>query len=1449
MQRERWLKVKELVAAAQVIPEAERAAWLDEACGDDTAVFSEVSALLEEGEEATSLHTESFATGDTIPYGANLAGMLLGAWRLIRPLGTGGMGAVWLAERADAVFRMPAAVKLLSRGDTELMIRFQRERQFLADLKHPNICIIYDGGATPGGLPYLVMEYVDGNTINQWCQDRQLSTRQILQLFHQVCLAVAYAHRKGILHRDIKPGNIMVNADGLAKLMDFGIAGDESSDDFEGFAPMTPEYAAPERLRGEPVTAAADIYGLGLLLFNLLTEMRPKLADGAYVPMLRRLAANRDDPLMANLSELLETILARDPEDRPASVDEIVSMVDYLLSQGSAEDDFLYDAVYWYHPEARDQVEDIARHLEDEAGLKQWLDIWHQVPGEDEIAALTSACIKSSCLVVPVAGKGPWLSGAQRMALKHAISDHTFRVVPVLLSGGKRPERESDLPAFLRGRVWTIIRDVEDKEALNRLLAAVRGRNRTRLPAGMQGVCPFRGLDAFGEDDRDLFFGRDATVQSLELHLRENHFLAVLGPSGSGKSSVVRAGLLPILRDENRLPALMTPGAKPLEELGVVLSNLFRDAGEITYSEDVLERLKRNDNSLFLLLGDLRMAGHAESVCLIIDQFEEIFTQAGESGEVGLFLTCLFYALEHPESKLDVIITMRSDFLGKCTSWPELNSYLLGNIIQVGPMTAQGLREAVERPVQLVGASVENELVEDILRDMANEPGALPLMQYALSQIWEECNGQVLTHESYLAVGGLSGALERRADQVFDELSEEEQQFCKTIFLRLIQPGEGTEDTRRRVRLKELRSGSDSRGLMEVVLGELADAHLIVTEGDLDSEEGFAQIAHEALIRSWPRLRGWIEADRDAIRLHRRLAMAAHEWGTHKKDPSFLLRGARLIECEDWAQSHRQSLNEEEASFLAASLKLRRTEEEKEARYQQTLRRRFRWAVGGGLVAALSAILAVGLFYDAQRAREDADIQRKEAGEFAQFLLNDLYNKLSRRNMVGLMNGIVERIQGYLQSLDLEDATKDEMEIRQQTFTNIAEILKKSGRINDALPVFKQLLETAEASAALEPDNWELQYQLGLLYFHVGDAYEMLGRFEEVPKYWGSYLEIMKRGAEQTKGEKWVMEVGWAMGSMAISSANREDYTQWGYYARRSGEVFQDLVDQKPGSFYLRSGLSLAYKLIGQRELLRNPRPALDRFIRARDILIGVDQKDPGDYLARQYLATAHLHSGMTMHLLGMTEEGMSELAKSGDQYASILKDQKNIHGVRPGYLRQLILMCYLQREQGLNGEAEKTLALIHEQKRLLAGNQIESLPITYDLAEWDLLLAESYFLSKLDQDAVVKILDDVGELAAREPGIENRRKILARRVAVLRGRLYLASGKPDLAEQSFEAALPAEPLGEDLDFQVMIDYVWAYIGTGRQKPARDLLLRLEGMGFKNHRLDTLRKMLPAPPR
>ena len=285
MKAELWQQVRELLDGAIALPASERAAYLEENCAGNEDLRSEVLSLLQSHDEAGSVFLRNPAADVRAVFSglatkASRIGRRIGVYQIVEEIGHGGMGEVYRASRADGQYEKQVALKLVRVGldSPALLDRFRHERQILATLDHPNIARLLDGGTTEEGIPYLVMELIEGTPIDQYCEQHDLDIPRRLQLFLQVCSAVQYAHQRLVIHRDLKPSNVLVTADGIPKLLDFGIAkiidpsvGEETT----ALRPMTPEYASPEQIRGEPITTATDVYSLGVVLYKLLTGRSP----------------------------------------------------------------------------------------------------------------------------------------------------------------------------------------------------------------------------------------------------------------------------------------------------------------------------------------------------------------------------------------------------------------------------------------------------------------------------------------------------------------------------------------------------------------------------------------------------------------------------------------------------------------------------------------------------------------------------------------------------------------------------------------------------------------------------------------------------------------------------------------------------------------------------------------------------------------------------------------------------------------------------------------------------------------------------------------------------------------------------------------------------------------------------------------------------------------------
>ena len=621
-----------------------------------------------------------------------------------------------------------------------------------------------------------------------------------------------------------------------------------------------------------------------------------------------------------------------------------------------------------YNSADRAAVTRIAERLR-QANIEPWLDHWNLAPGErwqhGLVEGLTSS--RACAVVVGPSGLGDWAREEMAVAQDRAAKDRNFRLFLVLLPGAPDPFDPS--LAFLTTRSWIDLRNgIADTEGFQDLISAITGVAR-RPPAIAEdagAVCPYRGLEFFDEEHSEFFYGReDDTIRVIE-KLKTSRFLAVLGASGSGKSSMVRAGVVPALRrgvlsgSEGWPVRIFTPGARPLSILAVQLARLFPDEA----MHRTLDHLREDDRALDLAIS-LAMSDRPpdERVLLVVDQFEEVFTQCFDDEERSRFLNNVLHAATIPGGRVLVILAMRADFYQRCADHDQLRALVASEQFLVGPLSVDALRRVIEEPAFSVGLEPEAGLVTTILDDVAGRPGTLPLLSHVLLELWNARRGRMLTLEAYVANGGVEGALAARANATYESLPRQQQDIAQRVLLRLTEPGEGTEDHRRRALLAELVTDPAEKPDVEAVIKALSDQRLVTVGTDELSGAESVDVTHEALIRGWPLLRGWINENREALRTHRRLSEAAVEWDQAGREEGLLYRGARLAL---WQDRDLTPLNQLERDFLEASR--RRGERERRAG-----RRRVRLALAG-LSIALAAISTVAVV--AFRAKVEADDRR-----------------------------------------------------------------------------------------------------------------------------------------------------------------------------------------------------------------------------------------------------------------------------------------------------------------------------------------------------------------------------------------------------------------------------------------------------------------------------------------
>ncbi|WP_172385598.1 PD40 domain-containing protein [Streptomyces sp. MNP-20] len=470
-------------------------------------------------------------------------------------------------------------------------------------------------------------------------------------------------------------------------------------------------------------------------------------------------------------------------------------------------------------------------------------------------------------------------------------------------------------------------------------------------PAPDEGGSPYPGLARFGPDDRDRFHGRDDLVAELLALTGRRRLTAVVGASGSGKSSLLRAGLIPALREGTssaggpRVAAIrvLTPGERPARTHGA----RFEPSDE------------RGEG-----------AGEAGDTLLVVDQFEEVFSQCHDTDERERFIGRVL-AARAPGSRLRVVIAVRADFYGRLAEHGPLAEALRDATLLVGPLLPHRLREAIVRPAAAERLIVEKVLTARIVADTGEEPGGLPLMAHALREVWRRRSGKTLTLAAYEAIGGVQGAVAHTAEEAFGHFTQAEAARARALLLRMVAPGDGTQDTRRTVERSEL--GADCGAVLE----RLVAARLLTVDGTR------VDLAHEALISAWPRLRRWIETDRERLRLHRALTEAALSWRDLDRDPGALYRGTRLSTARE-AFADATELTALEGEFLAAS----RAAHDHGVRAKARAARRSRALLAALAVLVCLAAVAGALAWQQNRVsdRRAAEAQARRIASIAQTL-------------------------------------------------------------------------------------------------------------------------------------------------------------------------------------------------------------------------------------------------------------------------------------------------------------------------------------------------------------------------------------------------------------------------------------------------------------------------------
>jgi WD40 repeat protein len=630
--------------------------------------------------------------------------------------------------------------------------------------------------------------------------------------------------------------------------------------------------------------------------------------------------------------------------------------------------DRAFDVFLSYHWRDQAAVDALAHGLID-LGLHVFVDRWYLRPGRawpQELEAVMGAC-QAVAVCLGAGEMGPWQQREVNMALERQAREAAFPVIPVLLPGA------DPVLGFLGQNTWVDLRArVDDSVSISILAGAISGkapgpdtREANQLTAGT--ICPYRGLLYFREEDAPFFFGREAAVEQLAATVGRHSFVAVVGASGSGKSSVVRAGLLPRLRhNPGRLWEIATvvPGDRPMNALSAALLPFLEP--DMTEADRLIEtnKLARAMQSGELNLRDvgervLAKQSGTDRLLVFVDQWEELYTLTLAEILRRRFIDLLLEV--SARGPVSVVLSLRGDFVGRALSYRPLSDHLQDAQVNIGPMSRTELAAAIQIPAEKVGITFEHGLVERILDDAGQEPGNLPLLEFVLKQLWDNRRSGELLHSAYGEMGCLQGAIATRANEIYDKLTAAEEQAVQRIFLQLATPGEQGEYTRRRASLADVGPSSVH------VLERLTDARLLVTSPSPGTDAGTIELSHEALIRNWDRYKTWLDQDREFLLWRKRLAGFVDVWIRNARQETGLLAGAFLTEAEKWLNERSDRLSSEEREYVSVSVACRRREQNRTGRRRQAV---------GALIAAFGLLaLLFGIYsqHERRHAEEEAN--------------------------------------------------------------------------------------------------------------------------------------------------------------------------------------------------------------------------------------------------------------------------------------------------------------------------------------------------------------------------------------------------------------------------------------------------------------------------------------------
>jgi serine/threonine protein kinase len=820
-----------------------------------------------------------FRTESSGVYAQPAPGVKIAQYEMIRELGQGGMGTVYLAR--DTKLGRRVAVKFLQTPQPELSQRFLLEARATARCSHENIVIIYEVGEY-FQTPFMALEYLQGQPLQKLIEGGQkLPVGRVVELMIPVVRALVCAHEQGIAHRDLKPDNVFVTDHGTVKVLDFGIA-----------KVLQEGGASPrgKRESGTPLQGIPD----------------PGHHGGGYDPQ------HATETGLTRHGAIMGTMAYMSPEQWGIGGIEIDHRTD-IWAVGI----MLYRMLSGRHP-------------------------LHPLRGQQlVITAMLDQPMPS--IKEAVQGLPAGLADVIDRCLKKRKEDRFETAIDLLRA----------LEPYTPGR---FTREIHVDQS------------------------PYAGLASFQEADASRFFGRSREIAAMVNRLRTQPMLAVVGSSGVGKSSLVRAGLLPGLKrsGEQWECQVLRPGRNPMAALVSVLTPMQQTsatlADEAERNAKTTQRLKDEPGYLGATMR-AQAVKENKRVLLFVDQFEELYTNVTDAEERDAFVKCLAACADDPTAPVRLVISVRSDFLDRIAENPQFMAELNQGLFFLLPPNRDGLRDALVQPAEMAGYHFEDPaIVEDMLDHLATTPGALPLLQFTATKLWDgrDSSRKLFTRDSYQKVGGIAGALASHADAVLNKMTPTAQGLVRALFLRLVTP----ERTRAIVSMKELEELAKDQAEIKRAIDQLAYARLVVVQTAEAGGASTVEIVHESLIHSWPTLKKWLDEGHEDAVFMEQLRQAARQWQQKGHDAGLLWRGEIVNEARKFRSRYRGELPWVQESFLRAVFDA----------HDKGIRRR-RLIVTGGFVflGLLVAAAAVALFViNQQRGKaQTAAAEAKRAEQVA----------------------------------------------------------------------------------------------------------------------------------------------------------------------------------------------------------------------------------------------------------------------------------------------------------------------------------------------------------------------------------------------------------------------------------------------------------------------------------